>query len=268
METLERHHIAIDAYRPLFPDETTFLLTHLHADHANIPAGFTGVVYASVATGALASIPQVRAILEPGGWYRTHRHHLPFRVVDTAHTPESIGFFFPTLAVLYVGDGTVPSFPLYRSLTVVYDGLHEAFERPVPTMRESCALILRALRTTCPILQATHHGILGFLKSSCGISFRLHASLPPLVRRTARYLDMVDDQSEFTLVGRSYAATERVVPSSFSFLEDDGIDAFAAYADGDKIRVFCSLHASSRDIQAWRRDYPFILFEPMKSRAI
>jgi hypothetical protein len=268
MEILEKNYIAIDSWSPLFPTLTTFLLSHVHTDHANIPKTFKQIVYASDTTQTLISHPAVRSVLTPGCWYRTHRYHLPFKVVNTMHTVDSIGFYFPSLSVLYLGDGIEPVIPHNCPLTVIYDALYEHVDRDAPSVSESCSLIQEILSKRCPVLQVVHHGILSFIAQSCRTTFRLHSSLPALVRSTAHYLDLVDTNSPYLLVGRAYTATKRVVPSSYWFIQDPLIDLFGTYDDGDKIRVFCTLHALGRDITQWYQEYPYVYFEALETNSV
>jgi hypothetical protein len=247
---------------------TTFLLSHVHTDHANIPKSFKQVVYASIATKTLINHPAVQSTLLPGQWYRTNQTQIPFQVVDTMHTVDSIGFYFPTLSVLYLGDGIEPVIPDNRPLTVIYDALYEHVDRPTPSISQSCALIQSTLSTKCHVLQVVHHGILSFIARCHPTRFRLHSSLPLLVQNTAHYLDMVDEKSPYLLVGRSYTMTQRIVPSSYWFVRDDSVDTYSVQTDGDKLRIFCSLHALGRDVAAWHVQYPFVHFEALETNAV
>jgi hypothetical protein len=268
MDILEKNLVAIDMWSPLFPARTTFLLSHVHTDHANIPQRFVHTVYASETTQTLLDHPAVQSVLVPGCWYRTHLYHHPFKVVDTMHTMDSIGFYFPTLSVLYLGDGIVPIIPHNQSLTVVYDALYEGFTRAAPSAAQSCVLIRETLQTKCPVLQVVHHGILSFIAQSCRTTFRLHASVPRLVRKAAEYLGLVDAASPYLLVGRAYTDTVRIVPSSYWFIRKPLIDLHVIHEDGDRLRVFCTLHALGRDISQWHTDYPYICFEALETNAV
>lgn len=269
MEILEQHYISIDNWAVLFPAQTTFLLSHLHTDHANIPKTFAYPVYASDITGELVKHPMIHPILKPTQWYRTHQYHIPFQVCKTMHTAESIGFYFPTLSVLYMGDATesvIPQIP--RPLSVIYDGLYEHIQTPVPTTVQSCTLIQKTLKEECPVLQLVHHGILSFIAVSCRTLFRLHPSTPVLIQRAARYLQLVDDTSPYLLVGRSYTGGQRIVPSSYWFMRDASIDNSLVHRDGEKLRVFCTLHALSSDIARWKMDNPYAHFEPLETTPV
>ena len=269
METLERNHIYIDSFQALRPAQATFLLSHMHTDHARIPKRFAYSVYASELAGLLCDHQALRPILRPGCSYRTHLSHFPFQVLATRHTLESIGFLFPTLCVLYMGDCTdsiIPSIP--RPLTVIYDALYEHVTRPLPTMAQTCALIRSELET-CPCLQLVHHGILTFIAGSCPTRFRLHPSVPPLVRQTAHHLHVVDEQSPYLLVGRGYTTTDiRIVPSSYWFMRDVQRDPFVAHTCGSLVRIFCTLHARSDDIQTWRTSSPYAHFEALATNSV
>jgi hypothetical protein len=270
METLERHSIAIDNWSVLFPERTTFLLSHLHTDHANMPKSFLFPVYASEATGALMETPHraIRPILKPNGWYRTQHHQIPFRVYNTVHTVESIGFFFPSLSVLYMGDcveSIIPSIP--RPLTVIYDGLYEHITRALPTTSQSCTIISQTLKE-CPVLQVVHHGILSFIAASCHTTFRIHPSTPKLVYNAARYLHLVDDASPYLLVGRSYKDGPRIVPSSYWFMRNTSLDPYVVHTDGERLRVFCTLHARADDITVWKETHPYAQFEVLATNPI
>jgi hypothetical protein len=279
MEILERHSIAIDCWSVLFPSSTTFLLSHLHTDHADIPKSFKYPVYASEVTGILCDSSNsndknttsnaIRAILKPGCWYRTHQYHIPFKVYDTMHTVESIGFYFPSLSVLYMGDSVESIIPVvHRPLSVIYDGLYEGMHQNIPTPAQACTCIRQTLEVHCPVLQLVHHGILSFISSSCHTLFRLHSSAPLLVRKTALFLGIVDDTSPYMIVGRDYTDGPRIVPSSYWFMRDPSIDPFVTHVDGDKFRVFCSLHAHSHDIAHWKRTSPYAHFEALATTPV
>jgi hypothetical protein len=263
MNILDRSYISIDAWNPLFPDQTTFLLTHLHTDHFSIPKKFKYPVYASTPTKYLTEDdPRLQCILEPNKWYRTPVHQVPFQVIKTNHTVESIGFFFPTLAVLYLGDGIDGIIPPFTPLTIVYDGLYEDVILDSPSPVQSCALITDLLQTTeCNVLQLVHHGILSFLVH-CGTRFRLHSSTPLLVRRAAKFMNMVDANSPYMIVGRTYEG-ECILHSSNWFMRDTSRNAFQSHRVGNKVRVFCSLHAMSKDVIRWKTRYPFMNFETL-----
>ena len=270
MEILERNYIAIDCWSVLYPENTTFLLSHLHTDHADIPKAFQFPVYTSEVAGILLcdssnSTAVVRAILKHGCWYRTHKYHIPFKVCDTMHTVESVGFYFPTLNVIYMGDSTESIIPLvHRPLSVIYDGLYESIKHDVPTAAQACVRIRQTLEE-CPVLQVVHHGILSFIASSCRTTFRLHSSAPLLVRKTAVFLGIVDDMSPFLIVGRTYTESPRIVPSSYWFMRDPLLDPFVVHVDGEKFRVFCTLHATSHEITRWKQASPYAHFEVLST---
>lgn len=275
MEALERNHISIDTWAPLFPEKTTFLLTHVHTDHANIPKKFTHPVYTSYQTRCIWHHPALQCVLHPGQWYRTRYTCIPFLVLSTEHTFESIGFLFPTLHILYMGDcmcSIIPSIP--RNLIVVYDGLYEHVTTLFPTMQESCCLIKQALDTTCPVIQIVHHGILSALSSHCKLTFRIDtASVPDIVQKAADALHMVNKNSPYLLVGRMYTNGPRIIPSSYWFMyknrEKVVRDPFKIHSDGaDILRVFCCLHTRSQDIKSWKQMHPYALFEKMSSNRV
>jgi hypothetical protein len=273
MEILERNCIAIDYWSVLFPEQTTFLLSHLHSDHATIPKKFEYPVYSSVVSGVLATDTAhkvLRPTLQPDCWYRTHQSHIPFKVLNTMHTTESIGFFFPSLSVLYMGDcmhSIIPHVP--RPLTVIYDGLYEHIGHPLPTMALSCKLIRNVLQTQCPVLQAVHHGILSFISLFCGTRFRLHPSVTSLIQKTAHFLELVDENSPFLLVGRGYTGP-CIIPSSYFFMRDTSIDPFSVYRNDkdNTFRVFCCLHARATDIATWKQTNPYACFEVLKTNSV
>ena len=270
MNILETNFISIDSWSPLVPEKTTFLLTHVHTDHADIPKTFAFPVYSSVTSGHLMEHRMLDPCLVPGRWYQTHLYHIPFRVVDTVHCVDSIGFLFPTLSIMFIGDGTVPTFPLHTPLTVIYDDLYEHIDRDVPSQRDSCTLIRRTLESTCPVLQVVHHGILSFFVQSCGMKFRLHSSLPVLVQKTALFMELEDTESPYLLVGRTYTDTQRIVPSSqwFMYQSSEKVLYHDVIPDGDKLRVFCNMHALGVQVRQWRHTYPYIHFVPMISKAL
>jgi len=171
---------------------------------------------------------------------------------------------------MYIGDAVSPVIPvIHRPLTVIYDGLYEHIDCVAPTPAESCAIIQRAMTVyDCPVLQLVHHGILSFLQS-CRTRFRVHTSLSPLIQKTARYLDLVDETSPYLLVGRLYKETARVVPSSYWFMRRiPQVDLFEPHEEGEKIRVFCTLHALARETKRWKEENPFVQFEPLSTTPV
>lgn len=267
MEVLERNHVAIDTWHVLEPDKTTFFLTHLHGDHAHFPRDFTHRVYASHVVAHLADHVCLRPTLVPGCWYEADVTHIAFQVLPVQHAPESIGLYFPSLQVVYMGDGIASSLPPERPLTVVYDDTLVRYRRTAPTPRESCALI-RATLQRCPTLQVVHHAILYALfqcshDAAKPLRFRIDPGLPALVQRTARYLRMEDERSEFLLVGRKSAVAPRIVPSLAWFALDEARDPFVVHADGDRLRIFCCLHALPRDLRRLEQTYNWAYFEPL-----
>jgi hypothetical protein len=186
------------------------------------------------------------------------------------HTIESIGFYFPTLEVVYIGDSVSPVIPvIHKPLTVIYDGLYEHIDCDAPTPKESCSIIQSAMIAySCPVLQLVHHGILSFLHS-CRTRFRLDPSVPPLLQKTAIYLGLVDEKSPYLLVGRLYTDTARVIPSSYWFMRQlPHIDLFEPHLDGNNIRVFCTLHALARDTKRWKESNPYVHFELLSTNPI
>lgn len=209
----------------------------------------------------------IEAILYPGHWYKTHVHRIPFQVIRVNHTVESVGFYFPTLSIFFIGDGTTMDIPIDRPLIVVYDGLYEDMDMDVPSVETSCDMLSRTLNK-CPVVKMVHHGILSFIGSRCKLSFRLHDSVSDLVRGTAHYLDMVDTKSPFLMVGRGYTERSHIVPSTNWFMVNPDKDPFQVQYDGRNVRVFCCLHATSLDITEWKRRAPLAYFEPLCTKPL
>lgn len=271
MDRLEEQYISIDHWNPLFPEKTTFLLTHLHSDHVRkVPRRFRHTIYTSHLVEKLWTEQRpscIQTVLAPGQWYKTLTNEVPFRVLSLQdHTIESIGFLFPTLSLLYVGDSLHLPFTNLNprsSLHVLYDGLFDHVRFQTPTPHESCKMIYKLLHTTCPYLRLVHHGILSFLKS-CHVRFALHNTIPPLIENIVRYLDMYDVNSPFVLVGRSFKGT-CIVPSSNWFLLHPDRDVHSVIPDGKYHRVFCTLHATNVHVEEWTRQLPYSCFEPISS---
>jgi hypothetical protein len=278
MDILERNYISIDRWNPMFPEQTTFLLTHLHTDHLSIPRTFQYHIYTSTIVTTIwdAKPLCVMAVLEPGQWYYTCTTNIPFQIVPVDHTLESIGFFFPSLSVVYMGDGLDPivlaSHP-HRPLSFVYDGLYEHITLRVPPPEEACRTIKHLLETSsCQTLRIVHHGILSFLRT-CGTTFRLDTdSLSTIAQKVAINLDMQNEDSPYTLVGRSYPADQpSIIPTSnwfFTTYHNNSTSIPTYVYDGIRIRVFCTLHVMGERVRTWRDMYPMVHFEPMVSRSI
>lgn len=131
MQVLKEHGVFIDSC----PDTTSavILLTHAHSDSYH--ALRHRVVYASETTARQlrriqSSVPAVEPLfLVPGEWYsvqggRVHRDvqgKNSWVVLATDHCPGSLGFWFPQLGVLYLGDTRLPA-SLLRTLERVVQG--------------------------------------------------------------------------------------------------------------------------------------------------
>ena len=263
MYLLEMNDIAIDNWISLFPEKTTFLLTHVHTDHAHIPKHFQYSVYTSTVSARLYEHKALVPILEPYTWYTTNGRGLPFQVFNTNHSVESIGFYFPTLDLMYIGDGIDHIAPLYAPMFIIYDNVYEHIDKETMTKTQTCALLHHILTRICHIVTVVHHGILSYLSHCTTLKFRIHASVTDTVRRAAEYLGMIDDTSMFTMVGRSYDESMRIVPSSLWFMIRDDRLCTTVYTDNNKIRIFCPLHALKCDIQKLINKYPYAYMEPM-----
>jgi hypothetical protein len=264
MDLLTEHYISIDKWNPLFPDKTTFLLTHLHSDHVNIPTQFEFVIYTSQVVEAIweEKPPCVHASLIPGRWYKTFTSQIPFRVLQLNHTVESIGFLFPTLSILYLGDSLdmPPDIDHRQSLHVIYDGIFEHIRMRTPTPDQSCQLIHTILGTYCQKLKLVHHGILSFLQT-CGAQFSLHDTISPMIKEIVILLNMYRASSPFMLVGSAYKG-ECIVPSSNWFFTKGKhvADIEDVASDGLYHRVFCTLHATGEHVQEWRTRFTHCFF--------
>ena len=265
MDKLDEHYISIDNWNPLYPEKTTFLLTHLHMDHVQkIHVRFPYTIYTSRTVSELWTRDRpecVQPTLVPNQWYKTGTKHVPFRVIQLNHTIESIGFLFPTLHILYLGDSLeIPSGTMDRraSVRILYDGIFESIRIPVPTPQQSCRRIYEVLRTNCSVLRLVHHGILSFLRT-CNIRFTLDETVSDLVRNTVLFLDMYDANSPYTLVGPSFRGV-CIVPSSNWFLVHH-MNTNDVISDGNYIRIFCTMHATDTHVQEWKRDFPYSSFQ-------
>lgn len=98
--------VFVDSFRA--SDSGVFFLTHVHSDHLSLPKSFANTIFTDTANvevcskmypnHTFSSIPLLRYVIVQG-----------VRVImfATYHMPGSVGFFFPELSSLHVGDGRI-----------------------------------------------------------------------------------------------------------------------------------------------------------------
>jgi hypothetical protein len=213
--------------------------------------------------------------------YSTY-NKIPIYVFQTDHAPESIGFVFPTLGVIYVGDAPMAthnidmtyllshftSCPTLHPLHMIYDNLYEQERRfpNFPTRDNSCTLI-RKLLNVCPNIHFVHHGLMAFVTSSCPITFVVDASLTSEVTlKTVAALNLTCSDSKYRLVGRDFQE-DHIVVSSMWFIHKQQ-DPRKIYRDGHRWRVFCSMHASREEVQEIKKLHPHLRYFPVTGKLV
>jgi hypothetical protein len=282
---LADHLIFIDEWHSEYPKKSTFLLSHFHTDHLILPKRFKCPVLASIHGKFL--VPknhwsQVRTTLVPGTTFQS-KSNVPIFIFQTDHAPESIGFLFPTLGVIYVGDAPMGPDNLdlnkllrrfdqcpVRPLQIVYDNLYEQETRwpKFPPRDESCRQIRKLLRVY-PNIHFAHHGLLAFVTQNCPLKLKLDVSVKSEVTRNAmEALDLEDDTSSYRLVGRNFSE-DYILVSSLWFMHT-GNNPAILYRDSERkcLRVFCSMHASRQEILDVKRQFSHLEFHPVTKKLV
>ena len=277
VEWLEERGVYIDSFRTTRDHKTaTYLLSHYHTDHHRVPKQFSSAIHCHYALAPLlATTTRSYVFLVPGDTYRTvdgSTHYIPIAV---EHSFESLGFWFPEWNVLFIGDGFLGPSVLGDAaawnrlpLTVLYDDLMEPIQNC--PMKTQCQRLVRTFEIHGTRALATaHHGILYYV-SLCrpDIRWQLHGTVDERTRRWVEILGLEDPYSTYLLVGR--ACTDRVCiyPSSGWFIRNPEHDKRTPHVDGNKIRIFCSLHATGDDIRQWKETFSNWCFQPLSHRPL
>ena len=273
-DCLVRNNIYID----YFPEKThttnaLFLLTHVHSDHMSIPKKFRGTIYtASPASVVAAVVPWARCVVVDVDSWQSTDNGVQYYVFNTWHAPYSCGFLFPhtTPPILYLGDGrmtnellSVVPRHLSTNINIMYDAL---LETHVDLTDPGCKYICRALEAV-PRLQCVHYGILWNIATCTNYRFQLHHTVSPLVATVARHMGLVDDESNYCIVGRHYNGS-RVLPSTLWFIVDKSRTIDQIHYDGDFVRVFAVNHSIYSEITHWKDVCAQHTFVPIPTRPI
>ena len=286
MECLNQHDIYIDR----FPvgDHTnsysTFLLTHLHTDHFYIPDQFCGQLCTtspiSIVTMFLPNdCCSVRLLVYNNSY--TTKKGINFQPFRTRHTPYSCGFIFPSLNIIYFGDGRLTQsmhqyMPLTTdiSYTILYDGL---FENKVIYGHEdhsilSHILLSPTLTDTYFAIRCVHYGILSYIKyctQDFNIRFRIdYASVPLMIQKFIHHIDLYDANSKFIIIGPTKSYTHYILPSAMWFYIYHK-DVSIYHQDNNILRVFASCHALPSQIKEWKEKYNNVhKFHPIVTRPL
>lgn len=279
---LELAGVAIDTCHALYPTETTFLLTHLHSDHIHIPKQFAHTILASTyvqqilpTNHAYANI--IHPCLLPWQTYWTKRKHR-YIVVPVEHSPESIGFLFPELRVLYIGDGSLSDvtcdqlaskyapWPLY----IFHDMLlYNESNSQLPNRVVSETLLRSAVQLYCGAVRLVHHGMLSLFNGqrSPPLRFRIHGSLSTLCRNTARWMGLEDPDSPLLLVGENYDKPH--ITLSVLWFVYHHRDGYMVQSDGNgHWRVCYNHHATRDDIARILVRWPGSMLVPIETTAL
>lgn len=268
----EVHGICIDLFgAATYADleEPTFLLTHMHSDHMNIPQHFPHVIHTLIPLGMIVPLfKNVRFI-------QCTEHQLyksattTFQLFRTHHTAYSCGILFPGERVLYIGDGRMcdvflgqterlfRTYPSVTAWTIVYDPIFEDF--PFLQTVSPCALLTHVLTTRLPVLKCVHHGILFFLSQCSSLTFRPDRTLPALTKTILASLDLLDENSTLLLVGRNYTGKHVVASAMWHVIYR--MDPRCIYQAGGCYRVFLSCHALPYEIRKWKERFRACTFE-------
>jgi len=199
--------------------------------------------------------------------YKLHTTTIDCIPFKTDHSPESIGFYFPSLDLVYIGDGRITtSYPLPASY-ILYDALYENELFPSRSTEESMITLLNAVKTTgiC-YLHLPHHGTLSLLQRY-QINVRLDDSilLHPFIPRMASALGLVCPTASFILVGMDFPY-EYIRLSSNWFHIQQKDPSIVQYDDYDSIyRVYYTNHATSEEIKNYKKQFPACHWLPIGS---
>lgn len=272
---LRQFDIYIDEWNTSVPNvctHRTYLLTHVHTDHSQIPQRFACTVWTT--DPLLLPTWQKKRQINIGTWQQTC-NGIDFYSFPTHHTFHSVGFWFPSVRVLYIGDSRLTTVLLdqVKSWTmlidtnpiIVYDALMEK-KRPY-VFPDTCSLLFDVLQHECHTLQCVHYGILFYLRHCLSVKWCIDESIPDDMRYWIRKYDMESKSSRYRLVGPKYLdnTSRRIVPSLLWFVIHDDVDPNLVQYDGNRIRIFCGLHASHDEIMTWKTSINECTFEPMVS---
>ena len=277
MDILQHYDIYIDKFpaKDHLSSTCTFFLTHLHTDHFAIPLSFCGDIYTtsplSVVTDFLPNTCCSVCVLAYDTTYTTHHHNIEYRAFHTYHTPSSCGFLFPTLDLIYLGDGRMTRALMQnvpKSIcTILYDGL---FENSIVRGKEDYTL-LRSVLETLPYraIRCVHYGILSYIKACINtITFRIdEGTVPLLIQRFIHYIGLYDENSEFIIIGPGSTYKTYILPSAMWFVTHQK-DISTYHLDGDIVRIFASCHATPTQIQTWKSTFSEHHFIPITTRPI
>jgi hypothetical protein len=261
----EEHGVVIDLFTKQGRSAVTFILTHMHSDHMSLSQSFSYPIYTLIPLRIIQpQYPSIKFIVcVEHEQYETQDGSTRFSLFRTQHTPYSCGLLFPRQQILYLGDGQMDRMLLQevrtypgRSWTIVYDPIFEDY--PYLETVSPCRLLFTALEQV-PVLKCVHHGILHFLSLCSSLTFRADASLPKLTRLVLEDLGLLNENSPYTLVGRSYS-DEHVVASALWHVIYK-LDPRCIYLSRGAYRVFLSCHAGPAEIKEWKTQLPHVSFE-------
>jgi hypothetical protein len=283
MDILQTKQIYIDQFLPSDHTESdsTFLLTHLHTDHFYIPDSFCGDIYTtsplSIVTSFLPNTCCFVIVLVYGQIYKTKKYNIPYFAFPTSHTPFSCGFIFPSLNIIYFGDGRMSTsllkyVPTYKpSQTIIYDGL---FENKKVHGTEDHTL-LQSILTTLQYraVRCVHYGILSYIKRyTKNIRFRIdYTTVPLLIQKFIHYIGLYNAESEYIIIGHnSTEYTEYILPSAMWFVVNEKDISKYHYTNKRNIlRVFVSCHSIPKEIKNWKTKFQDMhTFVPVVTRPI
>ena len=268
----EVHGICIDLFGAAsYADlkHPTFVLTHMHSDHMNIPQKFPHPIYTLIPRHIIGPLYTNVHFIECTEHHVYQGATTSFQLFRTQHTAHSCGIFFPEEHVLYIGDGKMcdaflgqtermfRAYPPAIPWTIVYDPIFEDF--PFLSTVSPCSLLTHALTTLHPVLKCVHHGILFFISQCSSLKFRADSTLSALTTTILASLGLLDANSAFLLVGRKYKGEHVVASAMWHVIYE--MDPRCIYQTGECYHVFLSCHAIPSEINKWKERFRTCTFE-------
>jgi hypothetical protein len=258
--TLLKHGIHVDNFQfDSIEKVNLFLLTHGHSDHSKSSLKrFKPMVYCSYLTSLLINHKPV-IYLVPNQWYEVNKIH--FYVFETVHCPGGLGFFFPDLGILHLGDSRIsPSLlTLFKELKpqiILYDNTHSYYKGMFPSIETSSMLLNSVIKEE---LEEKKKPTIRLCVPHIGALLLLHLlhlkvkpeidSLKPHVLIMLEALKLRDDKSPVIIVGMK-ADNIEIMPSSQYFVINklDPNHIVFDKAKNNLIRLFASFHAGFSEI--------------------
>jgi hypothetical protein len=251
-----------------------YILTHAHLDHVGLlPLTFPHRVHCTPFTCELLD-PEYRHILIPSLVIDREKLVLgagvTVSVLDNNHAPGGVAVYHWETCTLHYGDGRVGrDSPAWDVKTITFDGLFIDQVRTQPTTALTSTLIrnwvnaksgqvtivLRhfgQLKAMEPLLDLVHVNLL-MCRSEKGTK---RISSRTLLQRALKRMVPASGTGKIMITCKESKETKNVLILSALWFLVNGAPLDAVISDGAQDRLYCSGHASSREIRVLQSRYP------------